>query len=317
METKSNLTKYDRIRGAIVGFALGDALGLGSEFMTKEEMQGYYPNKLRDFRSIIRDSHRCQWKPGEATNDSGFFCTLLECILSNGGYDLNVCAKAFIDKIRNTGKDIVPTFRTLLAFPNWEESPLVNTHKIWAHHGIEEGTNEANHRGIALALMFDRIGLDDMVKQLVLMTHDDMRCVASTIILSHMAHSLLHTGKPATEKDLMSVCYAYDTRTVPFLEMAIKGKLEDFELDDQDSMGWTRKNMGSALWTVWHCDNAADSIYAVIDEAGDADSNGAVTGALAGLRFGYDALPDIKNELVDKDYYDDLARRVAAFSEKG
>ena len=211
----------------------------------------------------------------------------------------------------------MPTFRTLLAFPNWEESPLVNTHKIWAHHGIEEGTNEANHRGIALALMFDRIGLDDMVKQLVLMTHDDMRCVASAIILSHMAHSLLHTGKPATEKDLMSVCYAYDTRTVPFLEMAIKGKLEDFELDDQDSMGWTRKNMGSALWTVWHCDNAADSIYAVIDEAGDADSNGAVTGALAGLRFGYDALPDIKNELVDKDYYDDLARRVAAFSEKG
>lgn len=217
MNKESNLTKYDRIRGAIAGYALGDALGVGSEFMTKTEMQGYYPDKLRDFKSIIRDSHRCQWKPGEVTNDTHFFCTLLETILANGGYDLNLCAKAFIDKIRNTTKDIVPTFRTLLAFPDWEESPLVNTHKIWKHHGLEEGTNEANHRGIAMALLFDRPDLDDMVKQLVLMTHDDMRCVASTVILAHMAHSLLHTGEPASLKDLMSVCYAYDTRTVPFL----------------------------------------------------------------------------------------------------
>lgn len=316
MDKESNLTKYDRIRGAIAGYALGDALGVGSEFMTKTEMQGYYPDKLRDFKSIIRDSHRCQWKPGETTNDTHFFTTLLETILSNGGYDLNVCAKAFIDKIRNTTKDIVPTFRTLLAFPDWEESPLVNTHKIWKHHGLEEGTNEVNHRGIAMALLFDRPDLDDIVKQLVLMTHDDMRCVASTVILAHTAHSLLHTGEPASLKDLMSVCYAYDTRTVPFLEMAVNGKLEDFDLDDESSMGLTRKNMGAALWTVWHCDNAADAIYAVIDEAGDADSNGAITGALAGLRFGYDALPDIKNDLIDKDYYDDLARRVAAFSDE-
>lgn len=316
MNEESNLTKYDRIRGAIAGYALGDALGVGSEFMTKTEMQGYYPDKLRDFKSIIRDSHRCQWKPGETTNDTHFFTTLLETILSNGGYDLNVCAKAFIDKIRNTTKDIVPTFRTLLAFPDWEESPLVNTHKIWKHHGLEEGTNEVNHRGIAMALLFDRPDLDDIVKQLVLMTHDDMRCVASTVILAHTAHSLLHTGEPASLKDLMSVCYAYDTRTVPFLEMAFNGKLEDFDLDDESSMGLTRKNMGAALWTVWHCDNAADAIYAVIDEAGDADSNGAITGALAGLRFGYDALPDIKNDLIDKDYYDDLARRVAAFSDE-
>lgn len=316
MNEESNLTKYDRIRGAIAGYALGDALGVGSEFMTKTEMQGYYPDKLRDFKSIIRDSHRCQWKPGETTNDTHFFTTLLETILSNGGYDLNVCAKAFIDKIRNTTKDIVPTFRTLLAFPDWEESPLVNTHKIWKHHGLEEGTNEVNHRGIAMALLFDRPDLDDIVKQLVLMTHDDMRCVASTVILAHTAHSLLHTGEPASLKDLMSVCYAYDTRTVPFLEMAVNGKLEDFDLDDESSMSLTRKNMGAALWTVWHCDNAADAIYAVIDEAGDADSNGAITGALAGLRFGYDALPDIKNDLIDKDYYDDLARRVAAFSDE-
>lgn len=316
MDKESNLTKYDRIRGAIAGYALGDALGVGSEFMTKTEMQGYYPDKLRDFKRIIRDSHRCQWKPGETTNDTHFVTTLLETILSNGGYDLNVCAKAFIDKIRNTTKDIVPTFRTLLAFPDWEESPLVNTHKIWKHHGLEEGTNEVNHRGIAMALLFDRPDLDDIVKQLVLMTHDDMRCVASTVILAHTAHSLLHTGEPASLKDLMSVCYAYDTRTVPFLEMAFNGKLEDFDLDDESSMGWTRKNMGAALWTVWHCDNAADAIYAVIDEAGDADSNGAITGALAGLRFGYDALPDIKNDLIDKDYYDDLARRVAAFSDE-
>jgi hypothetical protein len=58
----SSLSKaqiVDRIKGTIYGQAIGDAIGLATEFLTKEQSKAYYgPAGPTGYDAIIQDFHR-------------------------------------------------------------------------------------------------------------------------------------------------------------------------------------------------------------------------------------------------------------------
>ena len=305
------MTTHDRIKGALFGFALGDALGVGCEFMTRNEVRTYYPDGLRHFSQIIRDAHRCQWEPGEWTNDTQLLAVYLKALLESETFDLSHIAsyiKEWYDAIED---DISPVFRVILSQKGWADNPIAVAHNAWKTTGLYEASNDAIHRAIATGLLSDPERLDNETRQMILMTNDDSRCVVTGIILARMVSSLLHTGEPADFDELANLCASLDTRTLPFLEMAHHGTLEDMKLDDEATCAWTRKCMASGMWPTWNCDNAEDALYKVIECGGDSDSNAAISGALAGLRYGFDALPDEKYKLVRFKDIERMADRVA------
>lgn len=52
---KSDDFVYDRFKGCIYGQAIGDSFGLGTEFMTADEVKKAYPNGLLHYEQIIKD----------------------------------------------------------------------------------------------------------------------------------------------------------------------------------------------------------------------------------------------------------------------
>ena len=52
----------DKIRGTIYGQAIGDALGLGTEFMDDYDIAWKYPNGLTHYSGIYQDRHRRRWE---------------------------------------------------------------------------------------------------------------------------------------------------------------------------------------------------------------------------------------------------------------
>ena len=83
----SDITK-DRIKGCIYGQAIGDALGLGTEFMSQAEVKESYPNGLERYDQIIQDSHRCRWKQGSWTDDTDMMICIAKA-RQNNHFDLN------------------------------------------------------------------------------------------------------------------------------------------------------------------------------------------------------------------------------------
>ena len=54
----------DKMLGSLYRKAIGDALGLGSEFMSKDEVIQNYPDGLKIYSQIIRDAHQRRWDKG-------------------------------------------------------------------------------------------------------------------------------------------------------------------------------------------------------------------------------------------------------------
>ena len=82
---KSNL--QDKIKGIIFGQAIGDALGLATEFMTLTEVKENYPNGLETYSDIIQDNHRSRWEIGDWTDDTDQFLCIIDSILEKRAID--------------------------------------------------------------------------------------------------------------------------------------------------------------------------------------------------------------------------------------
>ncbi|MDE5772980.1 MAG: ADP-ribosylglycohydrolase family protein, partial [Muribaculaceae bacterium] len=64
----------------------------------------------------------------------------------------------------------------------------------------------------------------------------------------------------------------------------------------------TLKAMSVALWALWHYKDPMEALNRVIHEGGDADTNGALTLALFGLKYGINRLHEDKiNNLIGRE----------------
>lgn len=304
----------DKIRGALVGFAFGDAMGLGTEFMTQAEIAAYYPNKLRHFDQIIRDSHRSLWNRCEYTNDTRALTALIEDIIKRGEYNIFSQARALKEFVDDTDFDLTPKIIACCQAPGFLEHPISTAHRVWQEHGFKEESNEFMQRAVLAGIIADD---DDQIyeitRQLTLLTHDDTRCVSSATIVAHMVHSLLYKGRESTYEELEEISQGIDSRTTVYLKKTYEGKIDELEIDDEETQAWARKSMSSSLWSLLNSDNATDAVFMTIDLGGDADTNASLTGAMAGIKYGFDSLPEETKKMANYDYIVDLADRFTEY----
>lgn len=273
----------ERLRGCAVGAAIGDALGMPLEFGPR------WPLDM-----LVRDMRAGRLSAGSFTDDTEMALALGESLLAYHPLDAADLAQRFADWYRAGPADIGNQTQAVLsriaAGEQWEEA-VDAVQRRWP----DSAGNGSVMRcwPVALAHWRDLGTLLSDSRLQSQVTHPHGECVAGSAFVNAAIHYLLH-GETLPG----AVHEALDAAEVPSgLRNAIEAAPQR-KRDELQNSGWVRHTLESAVWALLNTDSFEEAVVQAVNLGGDADTAGAVTGALAGACYGLEAIPARWREVV-------------------
>lgn len=285
---EAEATTRDRCRGAMLGLAVGNALGLPVEFRDAREISLDHPAGVRE---IDPNELLHPWD-----DDLAQAALLAEAMSEGDG--------------RMSSEDLAPRFTrwfdtnargignlTYRVIEAWKRgvAPSEASRLAWEKAHPFAAGNGAIMRCAPVAL---RWGLDGraLVEQTAvscLVTHFDPRCVISCIAFN----AGLALALCGAMVDLSKLARAVppemheDGQAAEAILAAAVQAPEEMALDRDPGTGYTLLAMKVGLWALTQAQDLEESLVRVVSLGGDTDTNGAVAGAALGARFGASAIP--------------------------
>lgn len=279
----------DKMLGCLYGQAIGDALGLGSEFMSKDEVKKNYPNGLKNYDQIIQDAHRRRWAKGAWTDDTDMMLRILNGY-DNEAFNLHRVASNFKDWFNGTPMGIGNHTYKVLCMADYVEQPEMCSKLWWELSRQQSAANGALMRTSVVGLA--QTNIEVQAEAICKLTHYDPRCVGSCVIASSIIHNLVWYNNELSYEDIKNIAQRYDERILEWVDAAYNSsEISMLDLDETYSIGYTLRTLSAALWCYWHSTSFKNGLFSVVNEGGDADTNGAIACAILGARFGYSSLP--------------------------
>ena len=152
-----NETIKERFLGTIFGQAVGDALGLSTEFMSKQEVDRFYPNGIEDYSQIVQDDHRRRWQRGDWTDDTDMMLCILDSFVACQKVDILDIARRFKEWMMNGGMGIGRHTYNVMALSDYTSNPQKAAEIIWKMGKKKAAANGAVMRTSVVGLMKDNV----------------------------------------------------------------------------------------------------------------------------------------------------------------
>ena len=297
-------TIFDRIKATIYGQAIGDALGLGTEGMTDEDMAWKYPNGITHYSDIYQDHHRRRWKIGDWTDDTDMMLCIGNAVVEDKGVNFTSIAQKFKEWQMGTPMGIGRTTYKVLSFGDYVEKPFEASKIIWESSHWEGAANGGLMRTSVVGTFPKAV--EECAANICRLTHYDPRCVGSCVIVSLLIHSLIYKGFGLSYQEIANIAARYDERIEEYIQLAFSSvDIEDLDLQEEGAVGYTLKCLSAALWAYWHAKSFEEGLLTVVRAGGDADTNAAVACAVLGAKYGYGVIPEeYKEGLIYRDQLD-------------
>lgn len=268
---------YDKIKGALMGVAVGDALGATLEFTV-----AHSPNIDEPHNEIIGGGV-FKWQAGEPTDDTDMTIAVAEGIMAKPDAPMASILANFKEWAAGQPKDIGGTVGLALDLHTNAEGMYGGATKAHALLNGRTAGNGSLMRTIPVALAYynDMGRVEEISRLQSRLTHYDTKASNACIIYNKLIVEILnateHTKEQLVGLAIMDTAYDIPYDKISYLDLKPSGYVVD--------------SLICALWIFLNTDSFEDGLIKAVNLGGDADTIGAITGGILGAFYGFNAIP--------------------------
>jgi ADP-ribosylglycohydrolase len=291
----------DKVRGAVVGVAIGDALGMPVESLKPETIKKYF-KWLKTYRTPKRKTGNYhKLKRGQWTDDTQLTLIIGESIVDNKCIDYQDIAdrhvETFLNGRRGWGKATKNGIQRILSGANWWDAgdpdaagngPPMKITPIGILYGLD---------------IINKIEMITVCTNISKMTHGDSRAIVGAILQSMLIRDALKQGVGGLKHrlELISESSMYLENNVGTGGRLCE-KMSDIIGVSEMSDDIIRRIFGAGPFineslpftyamVYKYIDDPEKCLEHIINQGGDADTTGAMAGTLLGAAHGYSKFP--------------------------
>lgn len=277
----AKVTLRDRTIGCLFGSAIGDAVGLYTEFLSTEKAAQAYPTrsfilspKISEATPFYRDRHRLKHQPGEWTDDTDHAMLILLGYLNAKGEEIN--PQELAARLRDWAQqglralDSLPlglgrTVGSIVRTGNYLDDPEARARDYWIKSGYSAAPNGSLMRVHPLGLMcLPKTAEEafDIAASFSVVTHVDPRCIISCVVGAALIRGLVLgeiRDETGVEDTINKALHWWKTNRAKQMEDESRSGEPDLDLDEfwkharVNDLADLDLDEGSAIGYVYKC----------------------------------------------------------------
>ena len=300
-----------KVKDGICGFLVGDALGVPVEFYSREELKEDPVVDMREYGTY-------NMPKGTWSDDSSMTLATMASIVNKKGIDLNDIMiefkRWFFDgaytQYNNTFDYGITTATAIQRFDKGIPADECGG------KGERDNGNGSLMRILPLAFIQD---IDaETIEKVSALTHAHERTLITCVFYVQIAKSMLSNDELSIPEHIQNASefvkdHYRDSDEVKHLNRIFENDFSEGIL----SSGYIINTIESVVYCLLNTDNYKDALLKAVNLGGDTDTIAGICGGLAGIYYGFDAIPvDWTSAIPKFDYVLSLCEIFEAFCDE-
>lgn len=301
---------YSQMIDGIIGFAVGDALGVPVEFSTREFMKNI------SFKEMIGYG-RYDVPEGTWSDDTSMLLATMDSIIQMGSidyYDIMYKFCEWVDHAKYTATDKVfdigfTTKKAIYRFKR-HDNPVE-----CGGFDLRDNGNGSLMRILPIVYYLYSKKLTEeeeveIINNISSLTHaHEISCLGCKIFSDYVKQLLNGLDKIAALNFIKQQKYDkfYSRYVVEEYKNILNGNISKMSNNEIESTGYVIHTLEAVLWSILNTDTYEDAVLIAINLGGDTDTIGALVGSLGGMMYGKEKIPKRwLDKLRNREYLENL-----------